>query len=164
MPWYGAPRKQKPRDNKRSPMESTTSKVTKTIQVPLTESEIVEKAISVAKLSKEIEKEENAFKVLRSEHRAELERLDGEVEKTLDVIIARKEPRELECQMVKYFEANRIEYIFEGRVVEERPMEPYERQMELEDGKGLEDEMEDFEPGDPDDDGDGEALPIAARQ
>lgn len=149
-------------------METATApkKVFREIDFELTQEEIVKKATHVGEVSQKIQLEEANLKALVKERKGVIAALEKDVNETLSVILARREVRNVEVEVRKNYEGNAVEYVHEGRVVDSRPMEADDRQMELvkgglDDGSGPDDEEFDDEGG-PDDDG-GEALPLAAQ-
>ena len=57
--------------------------------------------------------------------------LEPELKKLMHEINTRKEFKEIVCEVKKNFNAGTIEYIYQGKVVDERKMYPEENQKEL---------------------------------
>lgn len=116
--------------------------VMRTVMLPLTDEEIVKKAHRIAELREQTLK-------LQAERLAEMRRLKGEIErcelevaKHLAAIKDGREEQDVHCEEQKDFEQNTVRYFFGGKVVEERPMEGDERQLEIENGDEPEEEEE----------------------
>ena len=150
-------------------------KVFREIAFELTQEDIVKKAIHVGEVSQEIEREEASLKALVKERKTEIGVLEKDVHDTLSTILARREVRNVECEVRKNFEGNAIEYIFEDKVVDSRPMDADDRQLELVQGGKVDDapeeeghdldgvDLDGDDDGGPDDGGEPAQIPAAAE-
>lgn len=119
--------------------------VRREVEFSLAEGEIVEKAMRVASLSKQVDALEAEFKEIAKAHRGRVAELERQVRQELAVIMARKESRTVECEIEKDFDKNVVRYLHNALVVEERVMEAHERQDEMDlEGTKADDDVDDF--------------------
>lgn len=117
------------------PLEFEERKVTRTVNVKLTNTDIANLGDEAAKLKAERDTAEADLKKHIEEVtkplKAEIEQKTAKIENILDNINKREESRTVECIERKIFNANTVQYYFNGDLVEERAMEPGERQGEF---------------------------------
>lgn len=121
--------------NRKGVMEAKkqeTTEVSKDLTFKLTETEFADKGKKAAALNLDLFKTNTEFEDIKKDFKSRIAATELEIAKTLKVIREGEETRNVRCQMVKKFEENRIEYVFNGTVMESRTMEAYERQMEME--------------------------------
>ncbi len=91
------------------------------------------KAELAAQLNKQLEAAEAAKKADMAKHNEKIKKLRADVSTQLKMINEGIERREVTCTEVKNFEANKVEWYFEGEVLESREMKPEDRQLALDD-------------------------------
>ena len=110
----------------------STSKIEKTLDFQLTEAEFADRGKTASKLSKEIQELKASFAASKNEWKGRIELKEGELRAVQHIIRSGVEPRSVHCEMQKDYDKGKIAYVFEGKVIEERPMEPHEAQVEME--------------------------------
>lgn len=111
--------------------ENKVRKVTKPINVNLTEDEISEKAKLAGAKGTALRELEADFDRTKKAYKAKIETLRGEIDGLLSVIDAGEEERQAECKEVHDFACNRVVTYYLGSKIDERAMEPHERQESL---------------------------------
>lgn len=107
------------------------TKVTKEFLFKLTQAEFADKGQEAAARCKEAEKLSSQFEEVKTEWKAKITAVEAKRDELLAVIHAKEEKRTVDAILVQDFEGKRIQYWFEGRVIEERAMTEAELQMEL---------------------------------
>lgn len=100
----------------------------------LTEPEVVTIAKKASKTSQELEKDLLEFSNIRSEWKSRIEAKETALSEMLKTIGSGKELRIVECIERKNFSEFSVQYIFESRLIETRPMTADERQVEFNTG------------------------------
>lgn len=113
-------------------MEETKVRlVPKEVWFELKDVEIVERARRVAEIRKEVDAVKEEAKGVASDFKGRINVLESEQKALLQTVRANGEHRTVECEFRKDFAANKVEYLFDGKVVEERAMNWEERQAEM---------------------------------
>jgi hypothetical protein len=105
--------------------------VIKTIKVKLTDAEKSTYAYQAAKAEMAIELIEEERKALNSQ----IKNHKGQRHELLKCIENGEEERSIECTVENDFDGNEVRYIYNGEVVDSRPMEESDRQLDLEKSK-----------------------------
>lgn len=128
-----------------------TQNIQKEVERSLTVADFANLGKEVGELSVEIQDLENQFAVVKSEHKAKLEKLEKAKDKAISAINNGKTVETVECVMVKNFDTNTVTFTYNGDVVEERAMTEDERQKELFTGEVLPSDDEEEEEAQPSD-------------
>jgi len=115
--------------------------ITKTLSHDLTDSEIANSQKYASKIFFEIEEKQEELKSISAEMRAEIKELKEKMRSLMDTIRKKAIEKQVECLVVYNFNRELVTVIRQdtGEVVENRPMQDHEKQMEL----GLEDQKPD---------------------
>lgn len=105
--------------------------ISKKLTFELTQEEIANKGRDAAKLSKELFELELDFDDVKKAWKARISAKSQELSKTLKVIDAGTEDREVVCTCRKDYDSLTVQYIYGGKLMEERAMSIEERQLEL---------------------------------
>lgn len=97
----------------------------------LTEDEVRSKGIEAANVAYELGKKESEFDEVKKEWKKKIDRDEAELKGILSTIRAGKEDRHVKCLERKNFETHTVQYIYDGYVMFERPMEEHEMQFEM---------------------------------
>lgn len=101
----------------------------KTIAFALTPDEIRARAEAAANFANQLAEEDKRFEEVKRDWRAKLTDIAAKRDTNLASIREGKELRNVEVTLVKNYDENRMEYWFEGKMMEEREMKPEERQQ-----------------------------------
>lgn len=104
--------------------------VTEEIQFDLTEHQLAQTAIEVNELSKKKKEKEIHLKAYAKEKKAEIETLQAEIDANLKRI-EEGELRLIDCIKRTFFDKGIVQFIRDGEVIKERPMEDGDRQLTL---------------------------------
>jgi len=111
--------------------ENKIRKVTKPVSIKLSEEEIGDKAKLAAAKDAELRGVDADFDRVKKSYKAKMETLRGEIDGLLRVINDGEEERQAECEEIHDFNTNRVVTMYLGSIIEERAMEPHERQESL---------------------------------
>ena len=106
-------------------------KIKKEIEFELTGEEIVEKAMHLADLHGKTQEVEEELKGHKKRLGDIIKENKEEIARICRVIEHGKEIRLVDCEMEKDFDTNTITYFHNGVKIDERAMEPSERQQEM---------------------------------
>ena len=107
------------------------SKCVTTLKFKLTDKEKLEKGNLLATLSRQIAVVDGVLKQAKSRHKADSAELKNQFEAAVSCLSTGTEHREVECEEVRDYEAKRVSYLYEGEVMEERPMRQDEMQLRI---------------------------------
>ena len=107
------------------------AKVTKEFMFKLTEKESNEKGRAAAALKKEADRLDTEFDELKESWKAKIATRVDKYKELLDVVDAQEEKRTVDATLVHNYAEGTIEYWFEGKIMESRPMTDNERQKEM---------------------------------
>lgn len=105
--------------------------VTKELTFKLTEKEIAQKGKSAAESKTRLTEKNHEFENVKQKYKGEIGAIECELSDHLSTIKRGTEDRTVECTMVKDFSRHVVEYVYNGEIMEERPMTMDERQPEL---------------------------------
>jgi len=105
--------------------------VERELKFKLTESEFAEKGKQAAEASKKLAELEFEFEMVKRKWKGQIEGQTEIVHSILSVIHAGEEKRHVDCTERKDFEKFVVEYIYRGEIMENRPMQMHERQLEI---------------------------------
>lgn len=103
----------------------------RTLPFKLNDEDKARKGELAATLNKQLEVAIEAKKAEVSKHNAKITHLTKQVSAQLKMINEGIERKAVTCTMVKNFESNKLEYWFEGIILEETEMKPDDRQLAL---------------------------------
>jgi hypothetical protein len=103
---------------------------------PLTRDELAESARQMAEESQEKTRLEDELEKVRKDFKAKIDRQEVKIAAIVHQIQFGQQ-KEVNCVKRIFFEKGIVQFIFEGRILKERPMEEEERQLRW-DGKGPE--------------------------
>ena len=101
------------------------------VEFELTPDEIAARARDAAETQHEMNEAEARFAEMKQNHKNHVGALEGRTRDLLRAIRRGTEERLVECVEVKDYRRSIVEYLLNGEVVDERAMEPSERQAEL---------------------------------
>lgn len=107
----------------------TEEKIQHRVTFALSEEDFAEKGKQVAALNSEISKLNYEFDGAKRTHKAAVALREEEIEQLLTTIRRGKEDREVECVKSYDYEHGIVRFFHAGKVVEERAMDAYEKQM-----------------------------------
>lgn len=107
------------------------TKVTKEFLFKLTDAEVNEKGKVAAKARAGAAKLELQFEEVKDGWKAKIKVQENLRDAALDVIHAGEEKRTVDCVMVKNFNEKKVEYWFEDKVLDTRPMTADELQVDM---------------------------------
>lgn len=108
-----------------------TNKISKEVWFTLTEAEIVHRAKEAARIRNEKLLMEVELKDHQKLVKKDIEKKEEELHELMNVVRTGKESRILPCEMEKDFDRHTMKYFYDGKLVDERPLTPDERQMSL---------------------------------
>ncbi len=111
--------------------KTTPKKTNRLIEFDLTQTEIAECAQRAATVSKDLNDTIVEAKRVTSDYQARIKTKAAERDTLLRAINLGKIKREVEVLEMRNFEANTVEFFFEGTKVDERPMVEQDRQETL---------------------------------
>lgn len=112
------------------PVQSVTEEeVMHLVTFDLKEDEFASKGKEAAELQSQISKLNYDFAGVKRTHKAETELREEKIAQLLGTIRRGKEDRDVKCKKVYDFETGIVRFFHENKLVDERPMEPGERQM-----------------------------------
>lgn len=111
--------------------KSDGEKIKRALPFTLTDAEKARKGELAATLNKKLEAAQEAKKTEVAKHSAGIKELQNKISTTLAYINDGVERREVLCLEVKNFQDSVVEYKFEGKVLENRPMTDADRQVEM---------------------------------
>ena len=114
-----------------------TQSIKKLVRVSLDSTELLERGKKLVEWMEKLDQVERAFASVKQKYKYEIEAMGEEISKMREAISTGKEERLLDCEMVKDFDSERVRYYHKGVLVDQRPMEPAERQMEFEAKRNL---------------------------
>lgn len=97
----------------------------------LTDPEYVEKGKLAGQQRRALVVIEDQLEGAKKQAKLDTERAESALNLTLHVLASGKEARSVECIERKDFGLGKVEYYFDGVCMEERPLEPHERQQEM---------------------------------
>lgn len=106
-------------------------KVMRNVDVKLTKEEVHDFGKESAELDRQIDDKELELKEETERRKGEIKTLQSDMRKKLRLIRQGFETRNVECEEIKDFNRNVVEYYYQGEMVHERVMEPSERQLQL---------------------------------
>lgn len=109
-------------------------KVKQSLKFELTEVELLAKGKGVAELHKRLTEVEGKFDQVKSQFKADIEELNGDLDRTISCLRDGVEHRVVECDEVLDFATNEVSYVYEGETKERRAMLAHERQMSFGEG------------------------------
>lgn len=110
--------------------------VTRLLSFTLTDEEKSARGLEAANLNHKVAEKTIEKKIAVDEFSAMIKDLTARRNTLLNQIKTGTEKRDVECTEVKNFDANKVEYWFDGEKLEERDMTTFDRQLELEEQKG----------------------------
>lgn len=119
-----------------------TKIVNKDVPVKLTEDDFARMGKLAADKGAALRSAKDELDRLKKSHKAKIDTLTSELDATLRAIADGEEVRNVECEEVYRFEQNVVETWFNGDRVNERAMEPHERQTLLFGDKNDEDDKQ----------------------
>jgi hypothetical protein len=140
----------------------------KLLQIPLTHEDVERMAKEAAEISQALTADRIEFKKIRTEWKDRIVGSENALSRVLKVIQVGHEEKEVDCIERRIFAENKVQYIVNDKVIEERAMDAEERQMEMhavEGGGGevIEADFKKAAAGDVDDD-DGAGFPVGEGQ
>ena len=106
-------------------------KVVEPLIFTLTEHEYAEKGKAAGKLRGKLSEVEAKFSDIKKEWKGKVDEKQIELNNILEAMRAGKEERVVECTQRKNFDRNIVQYLYKGKVLKERPLEPHERQLAM---------------------------------
>jgi hypothetical protein len=106
-------------------------KVFKALIFKLTIPEIAEKGQEAAETRGLLNEDEHEFDGIKQTWKGIIQQKELKLEKLLSLIRAGEEERVAECLMIKDYNRNLVQYVYDDKIMEERAMELSERQPEL---------------------------------
>lgn len=103
----------------------------KELRFPLTHEDVERKAREAAAISSDLTAHRIESKKIRTELSGKEAGLENGLARTLNIISEGHEVRSVDCIERRNFDENKVEYLFEGKVIEDRPMTGSERQREM---------------------------------
>lgn len=136
--------------------------VNKELRFKLTEHDFAERGKEASQISKDLDAYRLESKQIRAERTEKEKALESSLSHTLGIISEGHEVRQTNCKEVRNFTLNKVEYVVDGIVIEDRPLSSEERQREMQliDGNGGKVVQGDFKKaaaGDKDGDGEEDA-------
>lgn len=104
----------------------------KELEIPLSHADVERLAKEAAGISDALTKDRIEFKKIKTEWKDRIDGLQNGLARVLTVIQAGKEARTVDCVERRNFTENKVQFLFDGQVVEERAMTSHERQQEME--------------------------------
>lgn len=101
------------------------------LEVPLTHVELAERAKRAGELQALMEQRTKEFDPIKKQYKADMDAMQEELESILTACHSGKEKRLVECIERRDFTRCMVEYVYDGKVLEERTMESGERQEEM---------------------------------
>lgn len=108
-----------------------SEQVMKEYDFPLSQEDFATKGKEAAALQETLTALEAEFSDVKKDFKARIAQLELELHKTLDEIRLGKHLRRVSCEMRRNFDKFEVDYIHNGAIMETRPMDAEERQMEL---------------------------------
>ena len=116
-------------------MNTKTRRAKRELYFKLTDSDYILKGKDAASKRAELDVIERRFEDLKKKAKSEVELKQQELNGVLSVIQQGRELREVECTELFDYERGVVSYLYDGEVLETRPMERHERQMKIEDAE-----------------------------
>lgn len=105
--------------------------VSREIRIKLSDYEVLERSRKLAEAMASLQAAEEEQKQFVQQFKSKVSEQKLEITRLREVVRSGKENQNREVEMKKEFEKNRVIYILNGEIVDERVMEARERQMEL---------------------------------
>lgn len=127
-----------------------TKLVMREIRVKLSDYEVLERSRKLAEAMASLQAAEEEQKQLVQQFKSKISEQKLEITRLREVVRSGKENQNREVEMNREFEKNRVIYVLNGEIVDERVMEARERQMELDEppiqDPGAQEQSEDPKP------------------
>jgi hypothetical protein len=107
-------------------------KMMKRVPIRLSATELAERGQAAANFAASFDQESDRFNQIKKDWKAKLDDLENKRDINLLAIREGKEERQVEVVMVKNYDQQRVEYYYEGNLVDHREMNADDNQQDLE--------------------------------
>jgi len=104
-------------------MSTFTETTKETFPFALTDTELLDRANAASSLSAELKQKQNVFLAIKKAKKAEIDVIADELDHLMQIILEKKEDRQVDCQKVYDTSQRKVVYLFRGEVMAERPMD-----------------------------------------